>query len=256
MHKQFFFLSPVEVVKVTSQNLEEAAEWCGGSVQETKSRLVKGRMDKYVLVPTPSEKNISSAFPGMFITKRVVINMKDELRTTFAVFRRDYFDKNYFDTPKEATDKTWERAESEKARKPKNPEVEVNVNVGQKLLEAQAKINELQKEKEEARQKTADILMSRKSDLELVVLKNEGHITDDDIRRHKGDQPMDSAKPVATFIHAHKLDEPCDTGCCVHRYVDGIHIFSDQVVHADPHGWRVEELEGKSEAEVERAVNG
>lgn len=144
MNKQFFFLSPVEVVKVTSQNLDEVAEWCGGSVQETESRRVQGRMDKYVLVPTPKDTNISWAFPGMFITKRLVVTVKDELRETYAVFRRDYFDKNYFDTPKEATDKTWERQLVEKSKPAKKVEKPVTTNVGEELLKAQARIKELE----------------------------------------------------------------------------------------------------------------
>lgn len=145
MHKQFYFLSPVEVVKVTSQNLAEVAEWCGGSVQETESRRVPGRMDKYVLVPTPKDTNISWAFPGMFITKRLVVTVKDELRETYAVFRRDYFEKNYFDTPKQAADKTWERQEAEKNKPAPKAEVHVTVNVGQALVEAQ---QQLEKAKE------------------------------------------------------------------------------------------------------------
>lgn len=147
MHKQFYFLSPVEVVKVTSQNLEEVAKWCGGSIHQTESRRVPGRMDSYVLVPTPSEKRISWAFPGMFITKRLVVTVKDELRETFAVFRRDYFEKNYFDTPKDAADKTWERQAGESTKvkvKQKNAEVHVTVNVGDALKAAQDKVAELE----------------------------------------------------------------------------------------------------------------
>ena len=147
MNKQFYFLSPVEVVKVTSQNLEEVAEWCGGSVQETESRRVPGRMDKYVLVPTPKDTNISWAFPGMFITKRLVVTVKDELRETYAVFRRDYFEKNYFDTPKDATDKTWERQLIEKTKPAKKKDVKVSNNVGEELIKAQARIAELEAEK-------------------------------------------------------------------------------------------------------------
>ena len=147
MHKQFYFLSPVEVVKVTSQNLEEVAKWCGGSIHQTESRRVPGRMDSYVLVPTPSEKHISWAFPGMFITKRLVVTVKDELRETFAVFRRDYFEKNYFDTPKDAADKTWERQAGESTNvkvKQKNGDVHVTVNVGEALKAAQDKVAELE----------------------------------------------------------------------------------------------------------------
>lgn len=136
MQKSFFFLSPVEVVKVTSNNLEEVAKWCGGSVQETESRRVPGRMDKYVLVPTPKETNISWAFPGMFVTKRLVITVKDELRSTYAVFRRDYFEKNYFESPALAVDKTWER-EIVESFTPKKTEVKLENNVGQAFLQAQ-----------------------------------------------------------------------------------------------------------------------
>lgn len=119
MQKSFFFLSPVEVVKVTSSNLEEVAEWCGGKVAETESRRVAGRMDKYVWVPTPKGTSISWAFPGMYITKRLVRTVKDDIRVTFAVFRKDYFDKNYFDSPNQAVDETWERhfKAEEKAKK-------------------------------------------------------------------------------------------------------------------------------------------
>jgi hypothetical protein len=145
MNKEFYFLSPVEVVKVTSQNLEEVAEWCGGSVQETESRRVPGRMDKYVLVPTPKDSNISWAFPGMFITKRLVVTVKDEIRETYAVFRRDYFEKNYFSTPKDAADKTWERQLEEK-NNPKKKDVKVSSNVGEALVEAQQRVKELEEE--------------------------------------------------------------------------------------------------------------
>lgn len=107
MQKQFYFLSPVEVVKVTLQNLHEVAEWCGGKVASTESRRVPGRMDSYVWVPTPKGTAISWAFPGMFVTKRVVRTVKDELRVTYAVFRKDYFEKNYFNSPMEAVDGTW-----------------------------------------------------------------------------------------------------------------------------------------------------
>lgn len=106
----FFFLSPVEVVKVTPHNLKEVAEWCGGEVATTESRRVAGRMDSYVWVPTPKGAAISWAFPGMFITKRLVRTVKDEMRITFAVFRRDYYEKNYFATPQIAVNETWEKA--------------------------------------------------------------------------------------------------------------------------------------------------
>lgn len=109
LQKQFYFLSPVEVVKVTLQNLGEVAEWCGGKVAAVESRRVPGRMDSYVWVPTPEGTAISWAFPGMFVTKRLVRTVKDDLRVTYAVYRKDYFEKNYFDNPLAAVDATWER---------------------------------------------------------------------------------------------------------------------------------------------------
>lgn len=142
MQKQFYFLSPVEVVKVTAQNLEEAAEWCGGQVAQTESRRRPGTMDSYVWVPTPkaAEKGggISWAFPGMYITKRLVITMKDEIRVTYAVFRKDYFDKNYFDTPIAAVDATWEKAAKKQKKMPTNSDV-VNMPAEElkELLEAE-----------------------------------------------------------------------------------------------------------------------
>lgn len=117
MQKSFYFLSPVEVVKVTSQNMAEVAEWCGGKIATTESRKVPGRQDSYVWVPTPKGTHISWAFPGMFITKRLVITLKGEVRETWSVFRRDYFEKNYFDSPSDAVDATWERVHREKSKK-------------------------------------------------------------------------------------------------------------------------------------------
>lgn len=121
MKTSFYFPAPVEVVKVTNENLAEVAVWCGGRVAATESRRVAGRMDSYVWVPTPKGSSVSWAFPGMFITKRMVVTVKDEMKATFAVFRRDYFSRNYFDTPTEATDKTWEKFEKQKAKENSAP---------------------------------------------------------------------------------------------------------------------------------------
>lgn len=114
MEKQFYFLSPVEVVKVTTKNMQEVAEWCGGRVAKTESRKVAGRMDSYVWVPTPKGSVISWAFPGMFITKRLVLSVKDEVKATYSVFRRDYFEKNYFESPQAAVDATWDKGSKKK----------------------------------------------------------------------------------------------------------------------------------------------
>lgn len=119
LQKDFYFLSPVEAVKVTSQNLEEVAEWCGGKVASTESRRVPGRQDSYVWVPTPKGTSISWAFPGMLITKRLVRTVKDDMRITYAVFRKDYFEKNYFESPSDAVKQTWEQGNKKKPRPPK-----------------------------------------------------------------------------------------------------------------------------------------
>lgn len=137
MQKQYYFLSPVEVVKVTEADFEEIAEWCGGKVITMESTRTPGKMDTYVWVPTPTEKSLSSAYPGMYITKRAVLDKNNQLKFSFAVFRRDYFDKNYFDTPKAAVDKTWERHAKEEARKPKPPTPE------QRLAEAIKVVQEI-----------------------------------------------------------------------------------------------------------------
>lgn len=143
MQKQFYFLSPVEVVKVTLQNLAEVAEWCGGKVASTESRRVPGRMDSYVWVPTPKGTAISWAFPGMFVTKRLVRTVKnDELRVTYAVFRKDYFEKNYFDSPLEAVDETWGKNDkSKKSKEKKLPEQELLVRTPEEEIQPSVTIN-------------------------------------------------------------------------------------------------------------------
>lgn len=136
LKKDFYFLSPVEVVKVTTQNLQEVAEWCGGQVATTESRRVPGRQDSYVWVPTPKGTAISWAFPGMFITKRLVRTVKDDIRVTYAVFRRDYFEKNYFESPTSAVAQTWEKGmktpntPKKGPKPPKNLDIKVSVPPG------------------------------------------------------------------------------------------------------------------------------
>lgn len=152
MHKQFYFLSPVEVVKVTPQNMEEVAEWCGGRVAQIENKRKPGQMDKYVWVPTPKGSASSSAYPGMYVTKRIVVTVNSELKTTFSVFRKDYFDKNYFDTPNLAVDATWERADKEARAKqipkpaaPKKKELkpyDINKLMGEHKQEEDQKLEE------------------------------------------------------------------------------------------------------------------
>lgn len=127
MQKQIYVLAPVEVVKVTSQNLAEVAEWCGGKVASAESRKVPGRMDSYVWVPTPGGTKISWAFPGMFVTKRLVNVIKkgsdgkphSELKATWAVYRRDYFEQNYFESHTDAIKATWDKESKPKPEAPK-----------------------------------------------------------------------------------------------------------------------------------------
>lgn len=117
LNPEFAFLSPVQFVKVTKQNMEEVAEWCGGKVAKIESRRKPGTMDDYVWVPTPDESKTSSAFPGYYVTKRIVMTAHNELKVTWAVFAGRYFDKNYFDSPLAAVDATWAKKEP-KAGKP------------------------------------------------------------------------------------------------------------------------------------------
>jgi hypothetical protein len=113
LKKQFYFMSPVQVVKVTTHNIEQAAEWCGGKIKTTDSRRHPGRTDKYVDVPVPKGAALVMAFPGMYITKRVVISLENEIKVSYAVFRRDYFEKNYFLEPIQSVDACWTRLANE-----------------------------------------------------------------------------------------------------------------------------------------------
>lgn len=145
MQKKFYFTTPLEVVEVTRQNLQEVADWCGGKVAQAESRRVPGRMDSYVWVPTPKNTGISWAFPGMFITRRLVVTVKGEIKETWAVFRRDYFEKNYFETPDAAIDATWALPKSAIAveEKPEHitpAQIVINVNSQQEANEIMNKL--------------------------------------------------------------------------------------------------------------------
>lgn len=113
LKKQFYFMSPVQVVKVTTHNIEQAAEWCGGKIKSTESRRNPGRTDKYVDVPVPKGAALVMAFPGMYITKRIVISLENQIKVSYAVFRRDYFEKNYFLEPIDSVDACWTRLANE-----------------------------------------------------------------------------------------------------------------------------------------------
>lgn len=216
MQTQFYFLSPVEVVKVTSNNLEEVAKWCGGKVAETESRRVKGRMDKYVWVPTPKGNNISWAFPGMFITKRLVVTLKDEFKTTFSVFKREYFGKNYFESPEVAVDQTWE-AQQREAEKPKptapkrRPEVVVNVNVGDALSKALDKNNDF-----------ADALDKAEGGIVEQVKKAVVKAVDEEIQNEDLENTMVSETLADGYTKAkHATPVPKEASFTAQAYPDG-----------------------------------
>lgn len=143
LKKQFYFMSPVHVVKVTTHNIEQAAEWCGGEIKTTDSRRYPGRTDKYIEVPVPKGAALVMAFPGMYITKRIVISLENEIKVTFAVFRRDYFEKNYFLEPIQSIDACWTRLANEEME-PEQAIVAVNVanpgDVGKALMAAREKM--------------------------------------------------------------------------------------------------------------------
>lgn len=230
MKQDFFFLSPVLVVKVTNQNLEEVAAWCGGEIGETESRRKQGVMDRYVWVPTPKGNQVSWAFPGMFVTKRLVITMQGKLKATWAVFRRDYFEKNYFESPEAATAATWER-ESDETAVAKEP-VTVNVSVGDAMHDALAEIRKIAA----ASGANVTINVVEQEDQgapEIPTLGDEDVLTE---IQTPGTEVI--PKPVAAedipalFEHNHLLSERCDeAGCQADRYIDGEHFFTDKVVN-------------------------
>ena len=109
-----YWTSPVEVARVTPTNMEEIAEWCGGYIDITESRRKPGEMDKLVRVPVSGRGNaLSTAFIGMFVTRRLAVNERGELKDTFAVFRYSYFGANYFATPEQVFAATWGRRREE-----------------------------------------------------------------------------------------------------------------------------------------------
>lgn len=111
--KKSYFMSPVEVVKVSTHNIEQAAKWCGGEIKTTESRRNPGRTDRYIDVPVPKGAALVMAFPGMYITKRIVISLENQIKISFAVFRRDFFEKNYWLEPLDAVDACWTRLANE-----------------------------------------------------------------------------------------------------------------------------------------------
>lgn len=107
MDKMLFFPAPVEAVKVTPVNLEEVASWCGGRVCTLERKTQPGVFDDYVWVPTPKGSSVFAAYPGMYVTRRVSVNTKGSFKDSWAVFHRDYFEKNYFQNPVVAIAQVW-----------------------------------------------------------------------------------------------------------------------------------------------------
>lgn len=213
MKTQFYFPAPVEVVKVTNENLAEVAEWCGGKVASTESRRVPGRQDSYVWVPTPKGNSISWAFPGMYITKRLVVTVKDEMKATYAVFRRDYFSRNYFDTPTEAVNKTWEKQDKQKsiaacpAPKPAKPR-ETYMSKAE-LQETTAKGVETPPEE-----------IIEAGSVKLIILP------DDSVVDVETGFTMATDLEVPRFRHLHDSNGACEP-TCTSRIAEGIHIFNN-----------------------------
>lgn len=104
MEKALYFSAPIEGVKVTAHNMDEVAAWCGGRVCKTERKTEPGSFDNYIWVPTPKGASVFAAYPGMYITKRVTINIKGAYKTMWAVFFQDYFEKNYFQNPVDAVE--------------------------------------------------------------------------------------------------------------------------------------------------------
>jgi len=159
----------------------------------------------------------------MFVTKRLVITMKGELKATWAVFRRDYYEKNYFDSVKSAVDATWEREHDERL-KPKE-EVVVTVHVGEAMEDALEKIKQI------AAKSGAQVNINVHQDGEQLVQVEGTEITPEKTSK----EAIADGSEVLQFVHNHLSDEKCDeAGCEVDRYLDGLHIFTDVTIMARP----------------------
>lgn len=99
---EFFFVAPISAMLVTDDNMEAVAKWCGGSVE----RPAKAKKD-CVVVKTPKSASLSWAFPGMYVTRRIVVSTEGVVHETWGVFRASYFARNYFETPIESIDAIW-----------------------------------------------------------------------------------------------------------------------------------------------------
>lgn len=236
MDLKHYFTSPLEAVRVTDDNMEEIATWCGGRVVHDDS--------PYVWVPVPEGSKITAALKGMWITRRCVISLKGEIKYTFSVFRPDYFAKNYFDSPTAAVEKTWEKAATQRSRKKKQPKTsEPTVNVVEESLKARF----------DAMEATMHDMAKR------LGMENPGAHVD----------PMSDAiivKPGEPFAHevlqnAENVqvtinDQPEATPADLVRQHLG--LTADALPDGDglPKHLTESQLEGMDEATVERIVNG
>jgi hypothetical protein len=274
LNLQHYFTSPVEAVKVTADNMEEVAAWCGGRVA-TEHNKNTGKDDPYVWVPTPDGSRISWAFKNMWITRRCVISMKGEIKFTYSVFRVDYFRKNYFESPNIAVEETWEKAErqrqNKKGRKKQTPKPAIVGNVGEELKRAQAAIADLSA-KIDALTKPSDYL-NPQDDQEMAekmieaseagtpehdALVQEGYsalegkseaeveriLNVDEVADHLKQEPIVTDEdniivPDAPYLHVHKFDEECDDACAV-REAPGTHVFKDRTLSNSKYGRTVE----------------
>jgi hypothetical protein len=99
MESSLYFGPPVEAVQVTTSNMEEVAEWCGGRIASWEKKAQPGREFKYIWVPVPRGTKVYWAYPGMWVVKRKATNSMGVVKTTLAVFHREYFEKNFFENP-------------------------------------------------------------------------------------------------------------------------------------------------------------
>lgn len=288
LNLQHYFTSPVEAVKVTAENMEEVAAWCGGTVA-TETNKTTGKEDPYVWVPTPEGSRISWAFKNMWITRRCVISMRGEIKFTYSVFRVDYFRKNYFETVQAAVDATWEkesRQRQNKKRKGKKPAA-----VKQELRDIDKQAEEAIAGLQETVLRMADILS-----IPRELITSDAHETMLDAAMR---QPA-FVEPAETHVHQHAVTETCDeNNCPIERYSgpSTVQVFSDKTFKINSEGNAEEieaqyekimraagyvfntrrqlteeqkeavmtdteasvpysELEGKSEVEVEKSLNG
>lgn len=241
MDLKHYFTSPLEAVQVKDDNMEEIATWCGG-------RVVHDSDKPYVWVPVPENSKITAALPGMWITRRCVISLKNEIKYTFSIFRPDYFKKNYFDSPAGAVDATWEKADRQKTRK-KNPKQraaeaivkdgEFEEMLGTRFAEMQAQMNDLTRrlngafvENDKGQFVPANDPMS-----DAIIVKPTDVFAHEVLQNAENQQVEDAGTLVAQHLGLQKADLP------------------NPVVDSLPAHMTESQLEGMDEADVERVLN-